>query len=487
MGKCLDWLGPDGCRAVAESVLVGARAHRNLIDAHCPFHTETTPGGAFFYDPARDYGKCYSCGEWGDLIAIWCAQNGYDADDAEGFREFRDRFAPQAGDTPPAHTTAPRPARATWRAAQVQAPEEAWQTRASAWVDKCAERLQREAWLLELLRGWGITPATARACRIGYNDRDKYPPRAGWGLPAETDAKTGRTKTKFWLPGPALILPAFRAGQLIKVKARRLYPERGPKWAVTRKYWEVAGSSRNAFHIYGNPKARVVIVVETERDAALLWQEGRVWDVMAMGTGGATKTPDAYAEQVLRNADVVLVAFDSDEAGAKAWFSFWRPEFPNAVRVMTPSRCGKDIGDSVLPVGALDDAGGWELDRFFTRVLAAFFVPVGAWLEACIPGHVLRAVLRDQRRARLLREKREQEGIRQEAEDTRPATVREALALLASCRRAGLVCGDDKQGVTGCDHCPKVAGCAVFRRLSELFWNDDDVWDYVDERGRISA
>lgn len=485
MGKCLEWFGPEGCRALAESILVGVRPHRHLLDAHCPFHVESTPGGAFFYDPAKDIGKCYSCGEFGDLIAVWCALNGFEQDSAEGFREFRERYAPETDGKPAVRPRIPQEAHSGWKAEAPDAPASSWQERAGQWVEKCAERLQQEAWLLKLLTEWGITSATAKACRLGYNDRDKYPPRRGWGLPVEKDPRSGKVREKFWLPGPSLLLPAYRGGKLIKIKARRFAPEDGPQWAASRKYWEIAGSSRNAFHIYGSPKARAVVLVETERDAALLWQEGRPWNVTAMGTGGTAKTPDRYAEEILRQADVVLVAYDSDAAGAKAWFGFWRKEFPNAIRVLTPSRCGKDIGDSVLPAGLGEASGEWELDRFCDRAFAAFFVPVAEWLAACIPVHVMRAIERDQRRARIQREEEQQEGVRRQEFEALPPSVHRMLRLLRSCSRVGLVCTDDRQGLLGCEDCLQSGSCETFRELSTLFWNDGDVWNYVDERGRV--
>ena len=62
----------------------------------CPFHSEKTPGGAFWYDPESDSAHCYSCGNHGDLIDIFCAVTGYDEGSSEGFREFLKRFAPDS-------------------------------------------------------------------------------------------------------------------------------------------------------------------------------------------------------------------------------------------------------------------------------------------------------------------------------------------------------------------------------------------------------
>ena len=112
------------------------------------------------------------------------------------------------------------------------------------------------------------------------------------------------------------------------------------------KYRHVSGGSVRYF-IFGDRTAKVWIVVETERDGALLWQQVRGLGIGVMGTGSASIRPDSIAADILRRAELVLVALDNDQAGAVNAHKFWLPEFPNALRWTVPKQYGKDPGDMV--------------------------------------------------------------------------------------------------------------------------------------------
>ena len=93
MGKALEWLSPDGCRTVAESIIPRIDDRKSTdaeIWAPCPFHQEEE--ASFSYNPGKDSFSCFGCDARGDLISLYGHLNGLDASTA--FREFRAAHAP---------------------------------------------------------------------------------------------------------------------------------------------------------------------------------------------------------------------------------------------------------------------------------------------------------------------------------------------------------------------------------------------------------
>lgn len=403
MGRALDWLGSDGCRMVAESLLSGVEAKGDELWAHCPFHSERTPGGAFSYNPELDAAKCMSCGTQGDLIAIYCALQGYALDSADGFREFRDTYAK---DTATRNTPRPAstPAKREWSPKEIAAAPTAWHERAGAFVEHSCERLEKDRSVQEELAEWGISMETARACRIGWNNQDKAVPRPAWGLPELINQQTGKPK-KLWLP-KGLVLPMFAHGRVVKIKIRR--PEPATSWGADLRYWEVPGGENNRFHVYGRPEWRAWVLVETERDAVLVWQSVRHLRIGAMGMGGAAKRPAGTVADILRGADLVLLALDTDNAGAANSWKFWIEEFPQAVRWPVPPSLGKDLGDAVRDHG----------------------LDVAAWVRSGVPGHVMWDLEREVARASRAVPGKATEGHDLYEDKALPEALRELLGIL---------------------------------------------------------
>jgi hypothetical protein len=78
------------------------------------------------------------------------------------------------------------------------------------------------------------------------------------------------------------------------------------------------------------------VVVESELDGLLLHQEaGDLAGVISMGN--AQTRPDAETDQALKAADLLLIALDSDAAGAKEAWGFWKRTHPNAKRWPIPN------------------------------------------------------------------------------------------------------------------------------------------------------
>ncbi len=402
MGKALEWLGEAGCRTTAESILTDVTERGDELWAHCPWHEESTPGGAFSYSPSRDVGTCLSCGQSGDLIAVWCGIHGLPLTGAEGFLAFKKEFAAAASfASTPRRTTAPP----SWTPSCPAPAPALWQDKAGAFVEHACQRLAEDKSVQAELARRGISMDTAMACKLGWNNKDKPVPRAAWGLPEETNKRTGRPK-KIWLPR-GLVLPIFDDGRVVKIKIRR--PDPSTTWGVDLRYWEVPGGENRRYHVYGRPDWRVWVLVETERDAVLVWQEVRHLHIGAMGLGGATKRPHSDAAEILRRADVILIALDNDAAGVANALKFWGDEFPQAIYWPVPPSMGKDVGD------ALRDHG----------------LPVLSWVRSGLPGYVLRNL--DREAARLQRLRQPPSAVKDEGcleDQTLPETLRELLGIV---------------------------------------------------------
>jgi hypothetical protein len=160
-------------------------------------------------------------------------------------------------------------------------------------------------------------------------------------LPRETNEQ-GKER-KIWLP-EGLVMPAVHGGQVVKLKIRR--PDPVTPWGDVRKYWEVRGGANHLFHVYGNPAFRVWVLVETERDAALVWQFVHDLGIGALGNGGARKRPGGYVADILDRAWLILNALDFDQAGMQCSCGFWEKEYPISKRWPAPPSMGKDVGDA---------------------------------------------------------------------------------------------------------------------------------------------
>lgn len=454
MGAALEWLGADGCRAVAERILRDVddmRSSGREVWAACPWHVEGTVGGSFSYNPENDSAHCFSCGEGGDLISVYAAL--HDMDDAAAFKAFKAEYAPGAVSTP---KTPQAPVRRAWVPAQAEPSPALWQERATEFVRHSCSRLETNHEVMAQLEAWGVQADAAKACMIGWNDEDKSVPRESWGM--NPLVKDGKSK-KIWLP-QGLVLPMLAHGRVVKIKIRR------PNESLQRllpdlRYWEVPGSTK-MFHRYGRD-ASVWVLIETERDAAMIWSKVRDLGVGTMATGGASKRPDAESAAMLRSADLILNALDSDEAGAVNSARFWDREFPQCKRWPSPPSMGKDAGE----------AFGEGLD-------------IRAWVLAGMPSHVRRGL--EARKQPAQPQPQPQEiaapGAKQEAyREWYLGTAREFLALI----RATPISVDSSSGIAvapqGWSTVP--ANWARLRRVDELL-REVPVMDLVIEAGGAS-
>lgn len=270
-------------------------------------------------------------------------------DAVQYLRDFRGMSFPEALEylgVPADHTAqrrpAPRPVQSpAWEPREEQAPPELWRVKGAAFVAHCEEELRNRPQVLEWLHDRGLTEATVRARRLGFHDQLAFRPLSAWGLSAPV-RQDGKIPKLALLPG--LVIPDFEGAELHKLKIREFECAPWPEWATGDKYREVKGSNQR-YSIYGQGRD-LAIVVETELDAMLLAE--RVGDLaMCMATGSAQRKPDAAAALLLKSAKLVLNALDSDDAGAKAAWSWWDKHLPGVKRWPVPKRLGKDPGDLV--------------------------------------------------------------------------------------------------------------------------------------------
>ncbi|MEI7673584.1 MAG: hypothetical protein WCK00_15870, partial [Deltaproteobacteria bacterium] len=144
------------------------------------------------------------------------------------------------------------------------------------------------------------------------------------------ELKPDGSKKKLWIPA-GLIIPTFRGETLLRVRVRRHEPVEGSRYIF------LPGGSSDAMVFCGDKKT--IVVVESELDAILLHQDaGDVCGAVALGS--ATIRPDSFTHDILSSVENILVALDSDDAGAKEAWTWWKENYPNSDRL--PVIDGKD-------------------------------------------------------------------------------------------------------------------------------------------------
>lgn len=342
---------------IAEKILKEPKPYGSKIGAHCPFHSEKTPGGSFYYNPEQDYGFCYGCQTGGDLINIYCEIKGYEQGSKEGFKAFFEEFAPNALDSFLQKKNWKKDKESffeeyerekRWQAKAALSPEEIWQKKALEFVeDKNKELLGDRELLKMVFKRWRILPQTIERLKIGYvkNEKGEYKAQVAFGLPDEKNEK-GKPKVLYFPQG--LVVPIFRNGILMRLKIRAENPsENYPR------YMALKGGNPSCYAVFGEKKSPFWVITETERDAMYLWQELKDYGFGAMGVGSCKIAPDEEAMKILSRCDLIVNMLDNDEAGSSASWRFqyepgkfsWNQAFAHVIRIPVLKKWGKDVGD----------------------------------------------------------------------------------------------------------------------------------------------
>jgi DNA polymerase-1 len=215
------------------------------------------------------------------------------------------------------------------------APPAKWQIQAEKlvkWAEECLWD-PRYFNIPKELNNRGLKDSAIKNARLGWLPQDSYPDRESWGL--SPVVKKDGNPARLRIPA-GLIIPYFQDGHIQRLRIRLLYPEND------LRYFILPGSISNPMVLYGSTKA--AMIVESDLDAILVHQEaGDVLTVISLGS--AVIKPDNQIQELLTQAEIILVSLDSDEAGAinSRW---WVDHLPNARRWPMPKGYGKDPSEA---------------------------------------------------------------------------------------------------------------------------------------------
>ena len=318
----------------------------------CPFHQEKTP--SFSVSPAKQVFHCHGCGKGGDAITFIRELEHL------GFTEAVERLAQQAGvalryegDSPAERRAAAR------RIALIKANEEAARLFGSMLADG---REAEEA--REYVKGRGISPESLERFGIGY--APTYPDfllkrmtrefspeillEAGLATRGEEGSVRDRFRGRITFPihdlqgrgigfGARILPTDARASE----QAKYLNTAETPIYKKNEVLFNLAGARTSI------ARSGEVFVVEGYTDVIGLAQAGITNVVATCGTALGEK----HFEQLSRFAQRAILAFDSDEAGARAAeraFGFQETYPITAVVLIMPE--GLDPADFVAKHGA---------------------------------------------------------------------------------------------------------------------------------------
>ncbi|KAF1079413.1 MAG: hypothetical protein GQF41_4293 [Candidatus Rifleibacterium amylolyticum] len=228
----------------------------------------------FTFWPDRGRYYCRGCNKSGDIIDLIRNVDGLSFIEARNLAGFEAR---EPGSQ--RHSGECRNVSGDMDIKQHTTPCELWKKKAAEFVAAAHKRLlaspEQLAWLQKVR---GITIDTVKRFQLGWNDKDRYHYRPGWGLP-EVTKENGRRKT-LWLPR-GIVIPSYSiSDELLRLKIRR--PDVALQNDTDPRYVFVCGGS--VAPAFFGPAKSVFVVVESELDAILLGQEcGDLATPMAIG------------------------------------------------------------------------------------------------------------------------------------------------------------------------------------------------------------
>ena len=285
-----------------------------------PNHSSGAKGGRFL---------CRQCGAQGDGIEFLKWHNGM------AYQEAAEAITGNPQKTLCRFQNTENKGKSEWKPEIISLPCEKWSKTAGAFIESCEPAGQAGL-------DRGLTAETCAALKIVWNPKDRFGDRTAWGLEPET--KPNGKPRKMWFPR-GLIIPNIRDGLVIGLKIRRADWKPDDSFS---KYAAVTGSAK-ACYLPSQPSNLPLFVVESELDAALLYQEAlEIAQICALTTAKAK--PDPKVMNAIKRTEKVLVALDNDSAGIESW-KWWRDHIPGAMRFQVPD--GKDLGEFFLAGGNL--------------------------------------------------------------------------------------------------------------------------------------
>lgn len=216
-----------------------------------------------------------------------------------------------------------------WTPKESIPPSKQWQEQAAEYIDT----FQFHLWAYqgikarEFLHSCGLNDSTMKTAGLGVNTIDRFINYEDWGFHAERNQK-GNLKKVWMPPGITFSLEDQR------IRIRRFEGE--------PRYVNVSGSNMKPM-VISEDKFSVVIIVESDIDAWLIWQEaGDLVGVVALGS--AVMRSDKTTHDLLMRAKIILLSLDADEAGARESQEWWKVHYPKAKRWPVP--IGKDPSEA---------------------------------------------------------------------------------------------------------------------------------------------
>lgn len=273
----------------------------------------------------------------------WCRGCNKSGDAIDFLRDFRNKSFSEAcqivGETEKLSHCREKGCKSTpeprkWQAVKKNEPAELYQRKAAEFIENTHKELLNQTDILQWLESnRGINLDTVKKVKLGWNKSDSFICRENWGLEAISN-ETGRSK-KLYLPC-GLTIPVFRNNKLFRVKIRKHKVKEGEN-----RYLFIAGGTQIPL-ILGT--GDIMLVVESELDGILLSQE--TTGVSCIAFGSCSNRPDVETVELLKKSSGILLSLDSDEAGAKAAFGWWKENFPESVLLPIPKKYGKDPSEA---------------------------------------------------------------------------------------------------------------------------------------------
>lgn len=283
---------------------------------------------------ANEYSSpCPECGgddcfqSWPETNRWWCRKCERSGDPIQYLKDFHNLSFKDAAESV-GEVLLERRRKPTVKKKKVVVPPE-WSVKADKLVEFANTELLSNPDRLDWLKNdRGLTVETVKHFKLGWLETNYYRKRVSWGIEGNK---------KLFIPS-GLVLP------LIKEKTLRIRIRRDQQGDFG-KYYVLPGSSSEPFVI--RVDSQPAIIVESELDAILLWQELRNnFTIIAMGS--AQIKPDEKLTGLLKAAPFIFICLDSDKTGAKQAHNYWLKTFDNAVRVAIPKKYGKDITEAHL-------------------------------------------------------------------------------------------------------------------------------------------
>ena len=216
-------------------------------------------------------------------------------------------------------------------------PPSLWISKATQYIENAHEQLLSNTETLDDIASRGLPVNVASQHKMGWAEKDLFISRSSWGLEEQSN-QNGNPKT-LWLPRGLTISTIQPNGQVVRIKVRRSNWQPNDK----RPKYVIISGSMNGMMVLGNPKSKVMIVVESELDAYAIDYIAHDFAI-TVAVGSNIKNPDNITDYLAKNIEHLLICHDNDEGGEQMWLK-WHKNYPHAQAFPTP--VGKDIGEAI--------------------------------------------------------------------------------------------------------------------------------------------